>query len=219
MLYFSVQTCCYCVLTAEIDRLLKKVAEGVEIFEATYEKIQNSQTNAQKEKHETELKKEIKKLQRYRDQIKTWLSSSEIKDKKALTDNRKLIEGLMERFKALEREVKTKAFSKEGLNRETKIDPAEKEKAEIAAWIATCVDKLNVQIEAMEAETEVLEAANKKTRKPDLNKEERCRKLENQIERHKHHQTKLEIILRMLENGNLSPEQVWSFVFLLASNQ
>jgi CCR4-NOT transcription complex subunit 3 len=31
-------------------------------------------------------------LQRLRDQIKTWLASNEIKDKKALTDNRKLIE-------------------------------------------------------------------------------------------------------------------------------
>ncbi len=35
----------------------------------------------QKEKFESDLKKEIKKLQRYRDQIKTWIQSSEIKDK------------------------------------------------------------------------------------------------------------------------------------------
>lgn len=41
---------------------------------------------------EAELKTQIKKLQRLRDQIKTWLASNEIKDKKALTDNRKLIE-------------------------------------------------------------------------------------------------------------------------------
>lgn len=31
-------------------------------------------------------------MQRQRDQIKTWLASSDIKDKRALTDNRKLIE-------------------------------------------------------------------------------------------------------------------------------
>jgi CCR4-NOT transcription complex subunit 3 len=60
----------------------------------------------------------------------------------------------------------------------------------------------------MEAETEILEVALKKTRKPDPSKEERFKRLENRIERHKHHQTKLEIILRMLENGNLSTEQV-----------
>lgn len=41
---------------------------------------------------EAELKTQIKKLQRLRDQIKTWLASNDIKDKKALTDNRKLIE-------------------------------------------------------------------------------------------------------------------------------
>ncbi|KAI3700208.1 hypothetical protein L2E82_44829 [Cichorium intybus] len=33
----------------------------------------------QREKMEADLKKEIKKLQRYRDQIKTWMQSSEIK--------------------------------------------------------------------------------------------------------------------------------------------
>ena len=34
----------------------------------------------QKEKFEPDLKKEIKKLQRYRDQIKTWIQPAEIKD-------------------------------------------------------------------------------------------------------------------------------------------
>ena len=38
------------------------------------------------------MKKEIKKLQRLRDQIKTWLASGEIKDKSTLMENRKLIE-------------------------------------------------------------------------------------------------------------------------------
>jgi CCR4-NOT transcription complex subunit 3 len=47
---------------------------------------------SQKEKFEGDLKKEIKKLQRYRDQIKTWAASNDVKDKKALIDSRKLIE-------------------------------------------------------------------------------------------------------------------------------
>lgn len=54
--------------------------------------VYNSANTNQKEKYEADLKKEIKKLQRQRDQIKTWLSSSDIKDKRALVDNRKLIE-------------------------------------------------------------------------------------------------------------------------------
>lgn len=79
-------------LQAEIDRTLKKVQEGVEMFEGTYDKIQNCSNPSQKEKLEADLKTQIKKLQRMRDQIKTWLQSSEIKDKKALLDARKLIE-------------------------------------------------------------------------------------------------------------------------------
>lgn len=46
----------------------------------------------QQEKYEADLKKEIKKLQRLRDQIKSWIASGEIKDKSSLLDNRRLIE-------------------------------------------------------------------------------------------------------------------------------
>lgn len=46
----------------------------------------------QKEKLEADLKTQIKKLQRMRDQIKTWVASNDIKDKSQLLDNRKLIE-------------------------------------------------------------------------------------------------------------------------------
>ena len=77
---------------AEIDRTLKKVAEGVEQFEGIYDKMQNSTNQTQKEKLETDLKTQIKKLQRLRDQIKAWVANNDIKDKTALLDNRKLIE-------------------------------------------------------------------------------------------------------------------------------
>ena len=77
---------------AEIDRTLKKVTEGVELFESIYDKMQASTNQTQKEKLETDLKTQIKKLQRLRDQIKTWVASNDIKDKTSLVDNRKLIE-------------------------------------------------------------------------------------------------------------------------------
>ena len=64
----------------------------MEVFESIFEKIQSSGNLAQKEKYEQDLKKEIKKLQRFRDQIKTWQASNEIKDKRPLNDNRRLIE-------------------------------------------------------------------------------------------------------------------------------
>jgi hypothetical protein len=77
---------------AEIERTLKKVSEGLEIFDTIYEKIHNAVNMSQKEKFEGDLKKEIKKLQRYRDQIKTWAGSNDIKDKKPLVESRKQIE-------------------------------------------------------------------------------------------------------------------------------
>lgn len=79
-------------LQIEIDKCFKKVAEGVQQFESIYEKIHQTTNASQKEKLEDALKKEIKKLQRSRDQIKTWAASSDIKDKKQLVDHRKLIE-------------------------------------------------------------------------------------------------------------------------------
>ncbi|KAJ0966412.1 hypothetical protein J5N97_027550 [Dioscorea zingiberensis] len=68
----------------EIDRVLKKVQEGVEVFDSIWNKVYFTENANQKEKFEADLKKEIEKLQRYRDQIKTWIQSSEIKDKKKL---------------------------------------------------------------------------------------------------------------------------------------
>ena len=66
----------YSFLTpAEIDRCLKKVAEGVEKFEETWQKVHNASNTNQKEKYEEDLKKEIKKLQRLRDQVHSQLWS------------------------------------------------------------------------------------------------------------------------------------------------
>ena len=68
------------------------MAEGVISFESIYEKLQQSTNASQKDKLEDSLKKEIKKLQRSRDQIKAWAAQNDIKDKKPLLEQRKLIE-------------------------------------------------------------------------------------------------------------------------------
>lgn len=166
---------------------------------------------AQKEKYESELKKTIKKLQRERDQIKTWLTSNDVKDKTVLTEQRKLIEQKMEGFKAVERELKTKAYSREGLNAAAKMDPQEKEKAELGNWISESVDRLSAQVDKYEAEAEQLQASTKKSKKSDSGKVEKLTTLEKQVERHKGHMSKLEIILRMLENGQLGVDDVGVF--------
>jgi CCR4-NOT transcription complex subunit 3 len=72
--------------------VFKRVAEGVATFDSIYDKVQMATNQSQKEKLESDLKREIKKLQRFRDQIKSWMSGNEIKDKKQLMEQRKLIE-------------------------------------------------------------------------------------------------------------------------------
>ncbi len=52
----------------------------------------------------------------------------------------------MERFKVVERETKTKAYSKEGLGAAQKLDPAQKEKEEISTWLVQAIDALNLQV-------------------------------------------------------------------------
>jgi CCR4-NOT transcription complex subunit 3 len=64
----------------------------------------------------------------------------------------------MERFKAMERELKTKAYSQAGLmsglnifNLANKVDPEEAEKEELREWINELENKLTGQIDKFEA--------------------------------------------------------------------
>ncbi|KAK5133753.1 hypothetical protein LTR08_007403 [Meristemomyces frigidus] len=194
-------------LAAEIDKEFKRVAEGIAAFDGIYEKLIASTNASQKEKLEDSLKKEIKKLQRSRDKIKGWASQNDIKDKKPLLDQRKLIESRMEMFKAVEKEMKTKAFSKEGLSAAAKLDPKEQEKLDMGQFLSDMVDELSRQVESQEAEAETLQAGIKKKR-GDTGKADRLSELERTVERHKWHSGKLEILLRSLENGSVETDQV-----------
>uniref|UniRef100_A0A8C6TXY2 CCR4-NOT transcription complex subunit 3 n=1 Tax=Neogobius melanostomus TaxID=47308 RepID=A0A8C6TXY2_9GOBI len=191
----------------EIDRCLKKVAEGVEQFEDIWQKLHNAANANQKEKYEADLKKEIKKLQRLRDQIKTWVASNEIKDKRQLVENRKLIETQMERFKVVERETKTKAYSKEGLGLAQKVDPAQREKEEVGMWLTNTIDTLNMQVDQFESEVESLSVQTRK-KKGDKEKQDRIEELKKFIERHRFHIRMLETILRMLDNDSVQVDAI-----------
>lgn len=52
----------------------------------------------------------------------------------------------MERFKVVERETKTKAYSKEGLGAAQKMDPAQKEREDISTWLVSSIGALNLQV-------------------------------------------------------------------------
>lgn len=192
-----------CPLTAEIDRVMKKVDEGVDIFNEIWEKVYSAEQQNQKEKYEMDLKKEIKKLQRLRDQIKTWISSSEVKDKGSLMDARRLIETKMEQFKVCEKETKTKTYSKEGLARAEKLDPAEEARQKTTAWITEIIDQINQLIEDREVEIERLSTGKgKKTNKHII---EECNQY---IMQHKFHINKLEGIMRLVSNDILDVNDV-----------
>jgi CCR4-NOT transcription complex subunit 3 len=86
-------------LQAEIERSLKEVTKGCESFDEIHLKVQHADTQAKKDKSEEELKSQIKKLQRVRDQLKGWLATEEIREKDPLVKARKDIEARMELFK------------------------------------------------------------------------------------------------------------------------
>jgi CCR4-NOT transcription complex subunit 3 len=117
-----------------------------------------------------------------------------------------LIEGKMESFKIIEKETKTKAFSKQGLEaaRERK-DPKEAARDEAREWLNASVDELQTQIEAFEAEIETIAEPKKsksKTRPPRLGH------LEESMSRHLQHIQRMELVLRLVDNEALAPEDV-----------
>ncbi len=114
----------------------------------------------------------------------------------------------MEKFKACEKEMKTKAFSKEGLIQSAKLDPKAQEKLEQTQWLQNSVEELLLQVETAEAEIETLQQGGRKKGKVGATAQDRLEELERLNERRKWHISRLEIMLRLLDNGTLSTEQV-----------
>ncbi|KAL7520939.1 hypothetical protein ACHAWX_005634 [Stephanocyclus meneghinianus] len=182
---------------------MKKVDEGVELFDEIWEKVYSAEQQNQKEKYEIELKKEIKKLQRLRDQIKTWIGGTEVKDKDSLLEARRLIETKMEQFKICEKETKTKAYSKEGLAKADRLDPEEQKKEETISWISEIIDQIQGLIDEQELEVEKLSAG--KGKKTNKNQLDEC---QQHLANHKYHLNKLEGIMRLVRNDRISAETV-----------
>jgi CCR4-NOT transcription complex subunit 3 len=113
----------------------------------------------------------------------------------------------MEMFKAVEKEMKTKAYSKEGLQLQSKLDPKDKEKADVVEFLQQMNEELDRQVEMREAEVESLQAGMRKGKK-DNAKADQIQTLEETVERHKEHIDKIELMQRLLQNSNLETEQV-----------
>ena len=155
-----------------------------------------------------DLKREIKKLQRYREDIMKWVSNPEVKDKSSLGESRRRIEVEMERFKAFERESKTKPFSLIGLAMGGRLDAQEQKKQEKRESIEELVEKLTMESDEFRAEWETLLAKKKK------NKEEitRTDDLKKFSDWHGFHLRSLEQVLRRLDNDLIDPDDVDSLI-------
>jgi hypothetical protein len=75
-------------------------------------RLEHAQSVQMKEKYESDIKREIKKLQRHRDTFKQHIKDSEIKDKTKMIEARRKIEDQMEKFRELEKEYKQKKLTK-----------------------------------------------------------------------------------------------------------
>jgi CCR4-NOT transcription complex subunit 3 len=94
-------------LQAEVDRTLKRIEEGLEVFDGLHGKLEAADAPAHKARLEDELKRELKKLQKFRDSVKTWAAGNEIKTKGPLLEARHKVEERMEIFKARRRARRT----------------------------------------------------------------------------------------------------------------
>ncbi|SGZ39218.1 uncharacterized protein HGUI_01418 [Hanseniaspora guilliermondii] len=145
-------------LYQEIDKFLKKVREGIQDFDQINQIFeQTDPTNhTYREKLELDINKQIKKLQKQREQIKTWLSKEDVKDREELlSEVRKNIEYRMEIAKSVEKMVKLKKFSTQALaNPDMAIHPKDLKKYKLVEFLQECIDELNKQKEMLEGEIE-----------------------------------------------------------------
>lgn len=194
-------------LQQECDKLQKKIVEGLQIFDDIHDKIAATDNASQKERLEGDLRKEIKKLQRSRDQVKQWLSDSSVKlDKNLLQDSRSKIENAMERFKEVERVSKMKQFSNEGLEMQTKLgasDEDEAKKNEASRYLTDVLDELARQNELLSGELSTF-SGKKKLGNAQLAIEE----INLKMERNNMHIGKIEQVLHSLANEQLKPERI-----------
>jgi len=194
-------------LQADIDKTLKKVAEGITSFNQIWDRVHEAKNQNLKEKHEADLKKEIKRLQRYRDQIKSWMGNDHVKDKRLLIENRKHIETKMEEFKICEKETKTKAYSKEALAKAAKRDLLSPEQQVTMEWISKQTESLNDQ---QKDQKKMLEEVQRNRRRK--GNEKREEQLLHRIDRHDWHLQKLQDLASSVQKGHVSPTLIMGTV-------
>lgn len=177
---------------------------------------------------EGDLKKEIKKLQKFRDQIKTWQLNESIEASIApskLQEHRKLVEEAMECYKDVEKSSKMKSYSNQSIMlaalelEEVDLSPEEEEAVK---FLESSIEELEDQCGKLEGEYEKI--SQKKIRKNNLTMiEERKQELEGYSNRNKFHIEKMELVIEFLKKNKINPDSVFAIkediTFYLESNQ
>ncbi|CAI4039720.1 hypothetical protein SMKI_09G1280 [Saccharomyces mikatae IFO 1815] len=196
-------------LQQEVDRVFKKINEGLEIFNSYYERHESCTNNpSQKDKLESDLKREVKKLQRLREQIKSWQSSPDIKDKDSLLDYRRSVEIAMEKYKAVEKASKEKAYSNISLKKSETLDPQERERRDTSEYLSQMIDELERQYDSLQVEIDKLLLLNKKKKTSSTSNDEKKEQFRRFQARYRWHQQQMELALRLLANEELNPQDV-----------
>ena len=183
--------------------------------------MQSAPTPNLKEKYEADLKREIKKLQRLRDACKVFIAQHEVKNKLPLIEVRKQIEEKMEQFKVLEKQTKTKAYSKEGLAASAKQRPAggaggeDEKREEVKGWLDEMSEALQGQYDEMEAKLETAkEAGNMKSNKKktkgavSTSMGESVEDIQRVMDRQQFHIAQIELIKERLDEEGVTPDEV-----------
>ncbi|KPI90013.1 hypothetical protein ABL78_0873 [Leptomonas seymouri] len=183
----------------EADRLLKKVNEGLEAYDELHEKLENAPNASAKERLEGDLKRELKKLQRHREAMKGFMQNDDYKEKTKMQQSRKRIEERMETFRAIEREMKTKAFSNEGLASAA----LEKAESPTEQWLKEAIEDGRKKIELLEYEAQ--KANNGRVRR---SKTQQKSDYQLRLEKLQVHFYKWEALLRMVTNEEVDTDEV-----------
>jgi len=126
------------------------------------------------------------------------MGNSEYKERENSLENaREKIEDYMQIFKEWEREAKIKAFSREGLAAD-KIDKKKEEKIKTGIWLNELLGNLNFNKDALELEEK---AGKKKNNEISHTVSKKLEEMKIQI-------TRIEIMLRSLENEYVNSEQL-----------
>lgn len=196
-----------------METIFKKIHEGLDLFNYYLSRHEALNNDSQREKLEGDLKKEIKKLQKFRDQIKNWQGNEALETTIAplkLQEHRRLVEEAMECYKEVEKNSKMKSFSNQSImlalmdNGELELSP---EVQEMYEYLGGVVDELTEQNERHEEEYERL--AQKKTRKNALLAvEERKQEIEAFRTRNEFHIEKIQMVMAYLRASKVAVELV-----------